>query len=311
MTTLLFTHHDCLEHDTGPHHPECADRLKAILAVLHNESFAAFLHSEEAPHATREQLLRVHPEHHIENVLSHLPHGDHVRHIDSDTVMSAGSGDAALRAAGAAAAAVEAVALGQARNAFCAVRPPGHHAERAEAMGFCFFNNVAVGAFHAREAFGYKRVAVIDFDVHHGNGTQHIFYDEPSMFYGSIHQADTFPGTGHATEQGGFDNIVNIPLPPGTTGERWREAFSTELRPKLEAFKPDFLLISAGFDAHAADPLAHFRLSTADFSWATNELLDVARIHCGNRVVSVLEGGYDIPALAASVAAHVRALMGS
>ncbi|WP_142848275.1 histone deacetylase family protein [Telmatospirillum sp. J64-1] len=310
MPTLLFTHPACLEHDTGPHHPECADRLKAVLAALEGEEFT-LLHREEAPHATMEQLLRAHPPHHVDYVLSHLPHGDMVHHLDPDTVVSANSGEAALRAAGAVVAAVDAVARKECRNAFCAVRPPGHHAERDQSMGFCLFNNVAIGALHAREVHGLRRVAVIDFDVHHGNGTQHIFEEDAELFYGSTHQANAFPGTGGIAECGVGGNICNVPLPPGATGAEFRSAMSEKVLPALRAFRPDIILISAGFDAHASDPMAHLRLTTADFSWVTHEILKIADETCNSRVVSVLEGGYDLTALAACTVAHVRALMGS
>lgn len=310
MPTLLYTHHACIEHDTGPFHPESPDRLKAVLAALEGEAFA-LLRRVEAPHATTEQLLRVHPQHHIDHVMGALPHGDQPHHLDPDTVVSAASGEAALRAAGAVCAAVDAVARGEARNAFCAVRPPGHHAERDQAMGFCLFNNIAVGAMQARAVHGLRRVAVIDWDVHHGNGTQHVFADDPELFYGSTHQANHYPGTGWEDERGVAGNVVNAPLPAGAGSEQFRAAMAGRILPALKAFRPDIILVSAGFDAHAGDPLAHMRLNTADFAWATREVVAVAEEVCGGKVVSVLEGGYDLPALAASCAAHVRALMGS
>lgn len=310
MPTLLLTHPVCIEHDTGSFHPECPDRLKAVLQALESEEFA-FLHRDLAPHATIDQLLRVHPMHHIETVFQAIPHSDSHHHLDPDTVVSANSGEAALRAAGAVCAAVDAVATGQARNAFCAVRPPGHHAERDQAMGFCLFNNIAVGALHAREAHGLQRIAVIDFDVHHGNGTQHMFEDDADLFYASTHQNNAYPGTGEAHEQGVAGNIVNVPLPAGAVSADFRSAFADCILPRLREFKPDMIMISAGFDAHAADPLAHMRLTTSDFGWVTREVVSVADEACKSRVVSALEGGYDLAALAASAAAHVRALMGS
>ncbi len=310
MPTLLLTHPVCLEHDTGEFHPECADRLKAVLAALESEDFA-FLHRDVAPHATMDQILRVHPPHHIDRVMSAIPHGDFVHHIDPDTAVSANSGEAALRAAGALVAAVDAVATGQARNAFCAVRPPGHHAERDQAMGFCLFNNIAIGVMHAREAHGLKRLAVIDFDVHHGNGTQHIFHDDPDVFYASTHQDSAFPGTGLTHERGVAHNILNVPLPAGAASVDFRIAYTDCILPALREFAPEMIFISAGFDAHAADPLAHMRLKTEDFGWVTREILRVADDVCASRVVSALEGGYDLGALAASTAAHIRALMGS
>jgi acetoin utilization deacetylase AcuC-like enzyme len=309
MTTLLFTHPVCIQHDTGDYHPECGDRIKAVLASLESEEFMMLLR-DEAPHATTEQLLRAHPLSHIDHILDSVPTSDSHHHIDPDTVLSRYSGEAALRAAGAVVAGVDAVAAKQVRNVFCAVRPPGHHAERDNAMGFCFFNNAAVGALHARDAHGFKRVAVVDFDVHHGNGTQHILWDEEGTLYASTHQEHAYPNTGLAEETGGKGIMVNVPLPAGTNSADFRMAFGDVLIPRLREFQPDFLIISAGFDAHAADPLAHLRLTTADFGWATRQLLQVAEDFADNRVVSVLEGGYDLRALAASVREHVRALMG-
>jgi acetoin utilization deacetylase AcuC-like enzyme len=229
--------------------------------------------------------------------------------IDGDTIVSPGSEDAALRAAGAAIAGVDAVCEGRARNAFAAVRPPGHHAEAAQAMGFCIFNNVAVAALHARVRHGLRRVAVIDFDVHHGNGTQHMFEADRDLFYASSHEWPLYPGTGAAAERGSFGNIVNAPLPGGSDGVAFRKAFEGRILPALDAFAPELVLISAGFDAHEADPLASLRLDETDFAWVTRALMDVAARHAGGRVVSVLEGGYDLDALAASAAAHVEALM--
>jgi acetoin utilization deacetylase AcuC-like enzyme len=309
MATLLFTHPACLEHDTGEYHPECADRLKAVLAGLEAEEFAPLLR-EAAPPATREQLVRAHVEHHVDHVLAVVPAAGEHYHIDPDTVLSAQSGEAALRSAGAVVAAVDAVAAKQVRNAFCAVRPPGHHAERDAAMGFCLFNNAAIGALHARDVHGFQRVAVIDFDVHHGNGTQHILWDEAGTFYASTHQEHAYPNTGLTEETGGLGRMVNVPLPAGAGSDHFRQAFDDIIIQKLWDYAPDFIIISAGFDAHVADPLAQLRLKTSDFTWATEKLLEVAAKTADNRVVSVLEGGYDLDALAASVRDHVRALMG-
>jgi len=309
MPTLFITHHDCIEHDPGDYHPEHPDRLRGITRLLESEDFM-LLHREEAPHADHTQLLRVHPLSYIEEIMAAVPHLEGHHSIDGDTVMSSHTGEAALRAAGGVCAAVDAVARKEARNAFVAVRPPGHHAERAQAMGFCFFNNVAVGAYHAREAHGLQRVAVVDWDVHHGNGTQHIFWDDPDAFYASTHQMPLFPGTGAADERGAHDNVVNVPLPAGADGEQFKAAFEDKVLPALRAFDPDILFISAGFDGHARDPMANMRLNLQDYVWATRELLKVADDHCEKRVVSVLEGGYDIVALSACVAAHVRVLMG-
>jgi acetoin utilization deacetylase AcuC-like enzyme len=307
MSTVLFTHPVCIEHDTGPHHPECPERLKAILSALESEAFV-FLEREEAPHATREQLERIHPPSYVDHALASVPHrGFHS--LDGDTILSPLSGEAALRAAGGVCAAVDAVATGRNRNAFCAVRPPGHHAELHEAMGFCVFNNVAIGAMQARVVHGLRRVAVIDFDVHHGNGTQHLFEDDPDLFYASTHQWPLYPGTGAPQERGVAGNVVNAPLPPGAGGAEFREAVSNVVLPALRAFNPDIIMISAGFDAHVADPIANLRLKTEDYGWVTRELLAVAAECCNHRVVSALEGGYDIDALAASVALHVRTMM--
>ncbi|MBI3447041.1 MAG: histone deacetylase family protein [Magnetospirillum sp.] len=309
MTTLLFTHPVCLQHDTGDYHPECSDRIKAVLAALEAEEFMMLLR-DQAPQATMEQLMRAHPLSHIDYVLDSVPTGEGHHPLDPDTLLSRHSGEAALRAAGAGVAAVDAVAKGQVRNCFCAVRPPGHHAERETAMGFCFFANAAVAALHARDAHGFKRVAVVDIDVHHGNGTQDILWDEEGTLYASTHQEHAFPNTGLAEETGGKGVIVNVPLPAGTNSDDYRMAFTDVLMPRLCEYAPDFLIISAGFDAHAADPLAHLRLTTADFGWITRQLLQLAEETAGNRVVSILEGGYDLRALAASAREHVRALMG-
>ncbi len=311
MPTLLFTHPDCLDHDTGDHHPECPDRLRAINRILDHGDFVYLLRAE-APEATVEQLLRVHSRAHVERIFSALPQDETIVELDSDTFVSRGSGRAALRAAGAVCAAVDEVATRQCRNAFCAVRPPGHHAEREAAMGFCLFSNAAIGAFHARDVYGYQRVAVVDFDVHHGNGTQSLLLDQPGMFYASTHQADAFPYTGLPEETGrpGGGVVVNVPLASGSGSDLFRAAYDNEILPRLVAFAPDFLIVSAGFDAHAADPVAHLRLHVNDFEWLSRRLVAVAGEYAGNRLVSVLEGGYDTRALAACVAAHLRVLMG-
>ncbi len=308
LTVALITHPACLEHDTGPWHPECADRLRAVLRVLEGEEFLPLMR-EEAPLATVEQLCRVHPAEYVRAILDIAPApGDSVA-IDADTLMSHGSREAALRAAGGAVHAVDAVMEGWARRAFAAVRPPGHHAERNRAMGFCLFSNAAVAARHAQVRWGLTRVAVVDFDVHHGNGTQDIFHDDPTLFYASSHQFPCYPGTGGAVEQGIAENVVNAPLPPGATGAAFRAAWSDTILPALDRFAPELLIVSAGFDAHKADPLAQLRLETADFGWVTERLLEIAALHSQGRLVSVLEGGYDLDALAASVALHVRTLL--
>jgi acetoin utilization deacetylase AcuC-like enzyme len=308
MTTALFTHPACLLHDAGAWHPECPDRLRAVLRALEHPDFVPLLR-EAAPEATVEQLTRVHPARYVQAILDIRPPAGELVQIDGDTAMGAGSAEAALRAAGGAVAAVDAVMEGWARAAFAAVRPPGHHAEPSHPMGFCFFGNAAVAAQHARHRWGLARVAVVDFDVHHGNGTQAAFAADPALFYASSHQHPCFPGTGLATDHGVAGNIVNAPLPPGTGSAAFRAAWSDLLLPALDAFAPEILIVSAGFDAHKADPLAQLRLETADFAWLTAQLCEVARAHCGRRLVSVLEGGYDLDALAASSAAHVRELM--
>jgi acetoin utilization deacetylase AcuC-like enzyme len=306
MATLLFTHPACLEHNPGLGHPECPDRLRAILAALDAPAFAA-LDRREARQAEEAELTRVHPAEYVRQVLATVPGEGHA-YLDADTALSPGSGEAALRAAGAACAAVDAVATGAGANAFCAVRPPGHHAEPGTPMGFCLFNNAAIAALHARSAHGHRRVAVIDFDVHHGNGTQAAFERDPELFYASTHQSPLYPGTGRMSETG-VGNIVNLPLRPGTDGAGFRAVVDRHLLPALDAFKPDFLIISAGFDAHRADPLAQLALEEVDYAWVTRELAALAGRHCRGRLVSTLEGGYDLAALAASAAAHVRELM--
>jgi acetoin utilization deacetylase AcuC-like enzyme len=308
MPTALITHPACLLHDNGEFHPECPDRLRAVLAALETEEFADLVR-EAAPQATTEQLTRVHPASYVEAILSIRPAADEMVQLDADTSMSAGSAEAALRAAGAAVAAVDAVMEGWARAAFAAVRPPGHHAEPARPMGFCLFNNAAVAALHARARWGVQRVAVVDFDVHHGNGTQAMFAADKDLFYASSHQHPCYPGTGQAWERGAANNVVNAPLRPDSDSAAFRAAWSNTILPELDRFAPGLLIVSAGFDAHKADPLAQLRLETADFAWITQELLRIAALHCGGRLVSVLEGGYDLHALAASAAVHVRGLM--
>ncbi len=307
MTTLLYSHAACTEHDPGSMHPESPARLRAILARLDQTDFAD-LERREAPRASREQIARVHPAAFVDAVLQAIPESGRVG-LDADTIVSPGSGEAALRAAGAVAAAVDAVVAGEAANGFCAVRPPGHHAEPTRAMGFCLFNNVAVGALQAREVHDLARIAVIDFDVHHGNGTQAMFWDDPGLFYASTHQMPLYPGTGSREERGVSNNIVNAPLAPGAGSGDFRKAMTENVLPALEDFNPDLVMISAGFDAHAADPLAGLNLHEEDYAWATEELLAVARRSCAGRLVSTLEGGYDLNALANSAAVHVKCLM--
>jgi acetoin utilization deacetylase AcuC-like enzyme len=302
----LYTHPICLQHDPGPGHPESPARLRAVLAALDRDRFAA-LDRIEAPLASTEALERVHDPAYVARILASAP-AEGVARLDEDTLMSAASAEAALRAAGAVVAAVDAALNGRASRAFCAVRPPGHHATANQAMGFCLFNNVAVGAAHALAEHGLERVAIADFDVHHGNGTQDIFAREARVLFVSSHQSPLYPGSGGADETG-MGNLLNAPLPPGTGSLAFRRTWEEQLLPRLDAFQPQLLLISAGFDAHRADPLAQLELIADDYAWLTSRLVDVARAHAGGRVVSTLEGGYDLEALAASAAAHVAALM--
>jgi len=309
MSVLLLTHRACLHHDPGPHHPECPDRLRAVLQALDAGEFTDLIR-DQAPLATVEQLTRVHPENYVSAILAIRPEPDEHVALDGDTIMSWGSAEAALRAAGAGIAAVDAVMKGEFRHAFCATRPPGHHCEVARPMGFCLFSNAAVAARHAQAVHGATRVAVVDFDVHHGNGTQACFETDASLFYASSHQWPLYPGTGDVTEHG-VGNILNVTLPPGADGLAFREAWSDHIIPAVEAFAPELLIISAGFDAHAADPLAQLRVKEPDFAWLTEALCALADRCCAGRVVSLLEGGYDLDALGRSVAVHVRALMRS
>ena len=309
MTALLFVHDSAAAHDTGPGHPERAARARAVAAALDAPAFSG-LERRAPPEAGREALERVHSSEYVDLALSNMPERGHVR-FDADTVASPGTKEAALRAAGAATAAVDALMAGEAETAFCAMRPPGHHAEPARAMGFCFFNSIAVGAAHARAVHGVGRVAVVDFDVHHGNGTQAVFWDEAHVLFASTHQMPLYPGTGAERESGAHGQVVNAPLPPGADGKAFRRRFEERVLPAVEAFRPDLVLVSAGFDAHRADPLAQLELDAADFSWATRRLLAAARRHAGGRLAAVLEGGYDLEALEECVGAHVAALAGA
>jgi len=307
MTTLIMTHRDCVAHEPGRGHPEAPARLSAVLAVFEDPKFANLIR-QDAPLGTEADLVRVHEHSFVSAVLHAVPSTGHVA-LDADTILSPGSGAAALRAAGAVTAAVDAVVAGRVSNAFCAVRPPGHHAEPTHAMGFCLFNSIAVAARHAQVIHGLGRVAIVDFDVHHGNGTQAVVESDPTLFFASSHQYPLYPGTGAASETG-VGNVVNAPLPAGANGAVFRRAFETRILPALDAFAPELLLVSAGFDAHRADPLAGLELEEADFAWVTSRLVETARRHCRGRLVSVLEGGYDLRALAGSAAAHVTVLMG-
>jgi acetoin utilization deacetylase AcuC-like enzyme len=305
--TILYTHPDCLRHNQGPSHPERPERLKSVLAALDHADFAA-LDRREAPEATREQIALVHERDYVDALLDAAPKAGLVR-LDGDTAISPGSDRAALRAAGAVVAAVDAVMGGAAKTAFCAVRPPGHHAEPGNAMGFCLFNSVAVGAAHAEVAWGAERIAIVDFDVHHGNGTETMTRSRPGWLYASTHQYPFYPGTGAAQDRGPHRNLVNAPLRGGDGGADFRFAFEERILPALDRFAPDLLMISAGFDAHRRDPLASLDLDESDFAWVTEALAGIAARHARGRIVSTLEGGYDLDALAASAAAHVRGLM--
>ena len=307
MSTLYLTHPACLDHITPLGHPERSERLKAVDRVLEGEKFA-LLAREQAPAAALDTIALAHPLDYVEHIRDACPTVGMVR-VDADTSMSPGSFEAATRAVGAATRAVDEVMAAKAANAFCAVRPPGHHAETARPMGFCLFNSVAIAARHAQKQHGVDRVAIVDFDVHHGNGSQEIFWSDPTVMYCSTHEMPLYPGTGAVSERGEHDNIVNAPLRAGDAGDKFREAMTSVILPRLDGFKPDLVLISAGFDAHARDPLANLNLVEADFAWVTAQLMDRADRYCGGRVVSVLEGGYDLEGLSQSVAAHVTTLM--
>ena len=305
MTTALYTHADCLNHVTPAGHPEQVARLEHI-----NGALAGFpqLDRRDAPECTDADILLCHPQSHLDAITAAAP-SDGWRSLDADTHMSPGSLIAARRAVGANVAAVDAVLSGDVKNAFIATRPPGHHAEQATPMGFCLFGNVAIAAKHAMERHGLERVTIVDFDVHHGNGTQALLWNEPRVQFFSSHQSPLWPGSGSESETGGHNNIWNFPLAPHSTGQEMRQVYETEIFPAINRYQPQLILISAGFDAHMADPLANLNWQTEDFAWLTRQLCDLADTHCQGRVVSTLEGGYDLTALAASVAAHVQVLM--
>ena len=302
---MIYTHAACLKHEMGAGHPESPARLAAVLEALGASEFAQVPRAEPAP-ATREQIERAHARELVDAIFAAVPESGHVQ-LDPDTAMNPHSLEAALRGAGAACAAVDAVIAGSARRAFCAVRPPGHHATFAQPMGFCLFNHVAIAAHHARAAHGLARVAIVDFDVHHGNGSQDIFWDDASVLYASSHQWPLYPGTGARTERGA-GNIVNAPLAPGSGGPQFRAAYEETIFPALEAFAPELVIVSAGFDAHRLDPLANLNLGAEDYAWVTRGLVAIADKHARGRVVSMLEGGYSLTALRESVTAHCREL---
>ncbi len=305
--TIVFTHQSATAHDTGPGHPERSDRLRAVMQVLDTPSFAE-LERRDSPAAEIDQIARIHRRSYVESLLDAVPARGYAR-IDPDTVISPASGEAALRSVGAVVAAVDAVMAGETTNAFCAVRPPGHHAEPGRGMGFCLFNNIAIGAAHARAAHKVDRVAIVDFDVHHGNGTQAAFWSDPSVMFASSHEYPFYPGTG-AEDECGQGNIHNVPLRSSSGSAEFRQAIERKILPALEAFKPGLILISAGFDAHARDPLASIRLDEEDFAWITRKIVDIAGEYCDGKLVSSLEGGYDLEALSSSVSAHLSELAG-
>ena len=307
MATLLLTHPSAADHDTGDGHPERAARMGAIHAALRAPAFAALLRAE-APAGDMAAICRVHEASYVAALFDAMPARGLV-HLDPDTALSPGTREALLHSVGGVCLAVDSVCTGAATNAFLAMRPPGHHAERARPMGFCLVNTVAVAAAHARAEHGVKRIAIVDFDVHHGNGTQDIFWADADMLYASTHEMPLFPGTGASTERGTHDTIVNVPLAAGTDGATFREAVSARILPRLAAFRPELVVVSAGFDAHRRDPLGHLRLEGADFAWITRELAALAAQTAGGRIVSVLEGGYDLTGLSEGVAAHVAVLM--
>ncbi|HEY1980889.1 MAG TPA: histone deacetylase family protein [Xanthobacteraceae bacterium] len=307
MTTLLITHPACLDHLVPSGHPERPDRLRAVDRAFEAEKFQT-LARELAPMAALESIALCHPMDYIVGIRDASPKQGMVQ-LDGDTSMSPGSYEAALRAVGGGILAVDEVVSKKAANAFVATRPPGHHAETARPMGFCFFDNAAIAARHAQRQHGIGRVAIVDFDVHHGNGSQEIFWADKSVMYCSTHQMPLFPGTGAVGESGDYNTIVNAPLRPGDGAEKFCGAFDDRILPRLDEYKPELVIISAGFDAHRRDPLANINLVEEDFAWATLKLMDIADRHAGGRVVSLLEGGYDLQGLANSAAAHVAALM--
>jgi acetoin utilization deacetylase AcuC-like enzyme len=304
MATALFTHPDCTLHEMGAGHPESPERLKAILAALESSGLAAKLAVREAPLALREHLERVHAPEHVDLVFSTAPDRGYA-YLDPDTSMNPKSLAAALRAAGALVSATDMVMAGEARNAFCAVRPPGHHATPDRAMGFCMFNNVAIGAMHALEAHGLERVAILDFDVHHGNGTEAAFHEDPRVMLCSTFQHPYYPYSG---ADSGNEHIINVPLAAMTDGRGFRDAVNRFWIPALEKYKPEMIFVSAGFDAHRDDPLAYLKLDDGDYRWVTEQLVEVAERHAKGRVVSTLEGGYNTAALGRCVVEHVRVL---
>jgi len=307
MATLFITHPACLNHLTPPGHPERPDRLRAIERVFASDKFQGLVRTD-APTAEFDTIALCHPMDYVTALRDASPSSGLVQ-IDADTSMSPGSFEAALRAAGGGVYAVDEVMAGRVANAFVATRPPGHHTETARPMGFCLFNNAAIAARYAQKRYGIGHVAVVDFDVHHGNGSQDIFWSDKTVMYCSTHQMPLYPGTGARSERGEHDTVVNAPLSPGDGGARFREAFESVILPRLRDFRPELIVISAGFDAHQRDPLANLNLLETDFDWVTRKIMEIADMTAEGRVVSVLEGGYDLEGLANSAAAHVTALM--
>ncbi|AHG44313.1 acetoin utilization protein [Rhizobium leguminosarum bv. trifolii CB782] len=309
MSTRLYEHPIFLEHVTPAGHPERSDRIRAINVALEHPNFER-LERRQAPQASEDAVLLAHPEEHLAAVMREIPEEeDRINQLEADTYASARSLQAALTGIGGAMAAVDDVFSGAADNVFVAARPPGHHAEKMTAMGFCFFNNAAIAARHAQKRHGAERVAIIDWDVHHGNGTQDIFWDDPSVLFCSTHQMPLYPGSGAKDEKGKHNTIVNAPLSPNVGSDHFREAFKSRVLPAVADFRPDLIIISAGFDAHHRDPLAQINLTGEDFDWATGRVLELADRHAKNRVVSLLEGGYDLEGLAESAGMHILRMM--
>ncbi|MGL4810792.1 MAG: histone deacetylase family protein [Beijerinckiaceae bacterium] len=308
MTTLYVSHPSSLEHLTPPGHPERPDRIRVIEKFLAMDSFAQ-LRREAAPVGPRDALLRVHPDSYVTRIEAASP-DEGLSELDGETILSPGSLEAAMRAVGGAMFAVDEVMAGRASNAFVAMRPPGHHAERETPMGFCVFSNIAIAARHAQAKHGVERVAIIDWDVHHGNGTQDVFWADKSVLFCSTHEMPLYPGTGHLSERGEHNTIVNAPMTAGDNGDIFRDILESVILPRVDAFGPDLIMISAGFDAHWRDPLANLQLTEKDFAWATGRICDIAEKRCKGRVVSLLEGGYDLQGLGQSAALHVATLMG-
>ena len=306
--TIVFSHHATLGHNMGEGHPERPARMNAVEEAFQREGLADRLVRRDAERATLDCIGLMHPQEYIEQIVASVPSSGITR-LDADTCLSPGSLEAVRRAVGAACSAVDAVLLGESKNAFCAVRPPGHHAETNKAMGFCIFNTVAIAAAYAKQRYGVERVAVIDFDVHHGNGTQEMFWSDQNLLFASTHQMPLYPGTGSKSERGEFDNIVNCPLISGDGSSEFRAAISEVILPGLLTFQPDLLLVSAGFDAHMNDPLAGLNLQDSDYAWVTKQLLEIADKFANGRLISTLEGGYDLLALTSSVASHVEELL--